>query len=109
LINVILAHPKAPNMIYNSLFRPPSIEDSISYTWLMSSLHIPKLQTWSTIGESIPAFGSYLIQDKASYLCDPIRILLWYDFFYHVWSHVLLNFLSGFLFFFASTFEIGPI
>lgn len=90
-------------------FLPPSIEGSISYIWLMTSLHIPKLETWTTVGDSIPSFGSYLTQDKASYLCDPIRILLWYDFFYYVWSHVILNFFLGLLFFFAPTFEIGPI
>jgi hypothetical protein len=75
----------------------------------MTSLHIPKLQTWTTLGESIPSFGLYLTQDNASYLCDPIRILLWYDFFYHVWSHVILNFLLGLLFVFAPMFKIGPI
>lgn len=90
-------------------FLPPSIEGLISYIWLMTSLHIPKLETWTTVGDSIPSFGSYLTQDKASYLCDPIRILLWYDFFYYVWSHVILNFFLGLLFFFAPTFEIGPI
>ncbi len=46
----------------------------------------------------------WIYLQRTSYICGPIKIVLWYDFVYYLWIHVLFIILLGFLPFLFGTY-----